>query len=67
MALDAATGETIWSMGNDGTCYSSPFLAEIEGVRQGCGLEPSGSRECGNLRGRAFALGVPLPPQDPQL
>ena len=34
MALDVATGETIWSMGNDGTCYSSPFLAEIEGVRQ---------------------------------
>ena len=34
MALEVATGETIWSMGNDGTCYSSPFLAEIEGVRQ---------------------------------
>ncbi len=34
MALDVATGETIWTMGNDGTCYSSPFHAEIDGVRQ---------------------------------
>ena len=34
MALDVATGEKIWSMGNDGTCYSSPFSVEIDGVRQ---------------------------------
>jgi outer membrane protein assembly factor BamB len=34
MALDVATGERIWSMGNDGTCYSSPFSVEIDGVRQ---------------------------------
>ena len=34
MALDVATGETIWTMGNDGTCYSSPLPAEIDGVRQ---------------------------------
>jgi len=34
MALDVATGESIWSMGNDGTCYSSPFSVEIDGVRQ---------------------------------
>jgi outer membrane protein assembly factor BamB len=34
MALNVATGEKIWSMGNDGTCYSSPFLIEIDGVRQ---------------------------------
>jgi outer membrane protein assembly factor BamB len=34
MALDVATGEIVWSMGKDGTCYSSPFMAEIGGVRQ---------------------------------
>ncbi|MBT3635559.1 MAG: PQQ-binding-like beta-propeller repeat protein [Opitutae bacterium] len=34
MALDVATGERIWSTGNDGTCYSSPFSVEIDGVRQ---------------------------------
>ena len=34
MALDVASGERIWSMGNDGTCYSSPFSVEIDGVRQ---------------------------------
>lgn len=34
MALDASTGERIWSIGNHGTCYSSPFSVEIDGVRQ---------------------------------
>ena len=34
LALDVATGEVAWSHGKDGTCYSSPFPAEIEGVRQ---------------------------------
>ena len=34
MALDVASGERIWSTGNDGTCYSSPILVEIDGVRQ---------------------------------
>ena len=52
MALDVATGESIWSMGNDGTCYSSPFSVEIDGVRQIVawnhralvGVEPAGGR-----------------------
>ncbi len=34
IALDIATGDIAWSHGKDGTCYSSPFPAEIEGVRQ---------------------------------
>ena len=34
MGLDVASGERIWSTGNDGTCYSSPFSVEIDGVRQ---------------------------------
>ena len=34
IALDVATGDIAWSHGKDGTCYSSPFPAEIEGVRQ---------------------------------
>jgi outer membrane protein assembly factor BamB len=34
MALDAASGETIWSLSNEGTCYSSPFPIEIDGVAQ---------------------------------
>jgi outer membrane protein assembly factor BamB len=34
VALDTATGEEIWSQGNDGASYSSPLVAEIDGVRQ---------------------------------
>ena len=34
MALDVVTGKRIWSLGNEGTCYSSPFSVEIDGVRQ---------------------------------
>jgi outer membrane protein assembly factor BamB len=34
MALDVASGETIWSLSNEGTCYSSPFPIEIDGVAQ---------------------------------
>ncbi|MHC4879007.1 MAG: outer membrane protein assembly factor BamB family protein [Planctomycetota bacterium] len=34
VALDVATGEEVWKHGNDGASYSSPLLAEIDGVRQ---------------------------------
>ena len=34
VALDVATGDTAWSQGKDGACYSSPFPAEIAGVPQ---------------------------------
>ena len=33
-ALDVATGKEIWSLGKDGPSYSSPLLAELQGVRQ---------------------------------
>lgn len=33
-AFDAATGDVIWSWDGDGPSYASPFLAEIDGVRQ---------------------------------
>ena len=33
-ALDAKTGRELWTQGNDGTCYSSPFMAAPAGVRQ---------------------------------
>ena len=34
VALDASTGNQIWSHGKDGPSYSSPLLAEMQGVRQ---------------------------------
>ena len=34
VALEAATGKPIWTHGKDGASYSSPLIAEIEGVRQ---------------------------------
>lgn len=34
IALDAETGEEIWSHGDEGASYASPILVEIEGVRQ---------------------------------
>ena len=34
LALNAETGEEIWSHGSDGASYASPILVEIEGVRQ---------------------------------
>lgn len=34
VALDVATGKEIWKHGNDGPSYSSPLVAEIDGVRQ---------------------------------
>ena len=34
VALDVQTGREIWSQGNDGASYSSPIVAEIQGVRQ---------------------------------
>jgi outer membrane protein assembly factor BamB len=33
-ALDVATGKELWTQGNDGTCYSSPLLADHYGIRQ---------------------------------
>ena len=33
-ALDATSGDEIWIQAGDGASYSSPLLAEIEGVRQ---------------------------------
>lgn len=33
-ALDVATGKEVWKHGKDGPSYSSPLLAEIDGVRQ---------------------------------
>ena len=34
IALDAASGEEIWSTGNDGPSYASPILVDIHGTRQ---------------------------------
>lgn len=34
VALDVATGEEAWRQGKDGASYSSPLLAEFDGVRQ---------------------------------
>ncbi|MBG89857.1 MAG: serine/threonine protein kinase [Verrucomicrobiales bacterium] len=34
VALDVEDGTEIWSQGNDGASYSSPLIAEINGVRQ---------------------------------
>ena len=34
VAHDVATGKEVWTHGSDGTCYSSPLLLEIGGVRQ---------------------------------
>jgi outer membrane protein assembly factor BamB len=34
IALDVASGEEIWSQGEDGPSYSSPLVVEIHGVRQ---------------------------------
>lgn len=34
IALDAETGDEIWSHGDDGASYASPILVEINGVRQ---------------------------------
>lgn len=33
-ALDVEDGSEIWKQGEDGTCYSSPLVTELEGVRQ---------------------------------
>ncbi len=34
VALDAATGDELWTHGQDGPSYSSPLLVDIQGVRQ---------------------------------
>ena len=34
IALDAGTGEEVWSHGNEGASYASPILAEIQGISQ---------------------------------
>lgn len=34
IALDVESGKEVWSQGKDGSCYSSPLLVEIQGVRQ---------------------------------
>lgn len=34
LALDAASGETVWSWEEDGPGYASPLVAELSGVRQ---------------------------------
>ncbi len=34
MALDTATGETRWSLGDDGPAYASPIVVELAGRRQ---------------------------------
>ena len=34
VAFDAKSGKPSWENGKDGTCYSSPLLVEIAGVRQ---------------------------------
>ncbi len=34
VALDVATGEEVWTEGEDGACHASPILVEIDGVRQ---------------------------------
>ncbi len=34
VALDVATGEEVWTEGEDGACHASPIIVELEGVRQ---------------------------------
>lgn len=34
VALDVATGEEVWTEGEDGVCHASPIIVELEGVRQ---------------------------------
>ena len=34
VALDVASGNAVWSLGDDGPSYSSPLIAEFQGVRQ---------------------------------
>ncbi len=34
VAFDAATGEKVWTEGEDGSCHASPILVELQGVRQ---------------------------------
>lgn len=34
VALDAETGDEVWTLGSDGPSYSSPIVAEVDGVRQ---------------------------------
>ena len=33
-ALDVETGRELWTHGHDGTCYSSPLIADHHGIRQ---------------------------------
>lgn len=34
VALDTATGEEVWTEGEDGACHASPIIVELQGVRQ---------------------------------
>lgn len=34
VALDVATGEEVWTEGEDGGCHASPIIVELHGVRQ---------------------------------
>ena len=34
VALDVATGEEVWTEGEDGVCHASPIIVELEGIRQ---------------------------------
>ena len=38
VALDAASGEQVWSTGSDGPSYASPILVDLHGTRQIVGL-----------------------------
>ena len=44
MGLDAATGETVWKSGDSPGSYSSPVVAELDGVRQFLAFEGAGLR-----------------------
>ena len=34
VALDVATGDEVWTEGEDGACHASPIIVELHGVRQ---------------------------------
>jgi outer membrane protein assembly factor BamB len=52
VALDARTGNEIWSHGNDGPSYASPILVEIQGQRQIVELNMKGLASVDSQSGR---------------
>jgi outer membrane protein assembly factor BamB len=52
IALDADTGEEVWSNGNEGASYASPILVEIEGIVQVVDLNMKGLVAVDSTSGR---------------